>query len=161
MHIWTIEKWRKVVPASCIHSRSCICIRADKDVDEDLKNACRRFVRWVKKEYYFPLPLCVYLRNVKFLKTADSDIAVGTFFEPDSFSVHSHIRIAAGDYDELIAASNRDDAITSILLVIAHEMTHYFQWINALALTPRGCERQANQYARFVLAEYAETCEHP
>ena len=42
-----------------------------------------------------------------------------------------------------------------------HELTHYFQWINALELTPIGMERQATKYARYVLDDYAETREHP
>ena len=49
----------------------------------------------------------------------------------------------------------------AILLTIAHELTHYFQWINALKLTPIGQERQATKYARYILDEYAETREHP
>lgn len=39
---------------------------------------------------------------------------------------------------------------------MAHELTHYFQWINALKLTPIGRERQANAYARYITDEYAE-----
>ena len=53
------------------------------------------------------------------------------------------------------------NAIATILQVIAHEITHYYQWINALQLTEIGRERQANQYSRYILDEYAETREHP
>lgn len=38
---------------------------------------------------------------------------------------------------------------------------YFFQWINALKLTPIGQERQATNYARYILDEYAETREHP
>lgn len=55
----------------------------------------------------------------------------------------------------------KDRALTSILLTFAHELTHYFQWINALHLTQVGAERQATVYARSILDEYAETREHP
>ena len=55
----------------------------------------------------------------------------------------------------------KDSALTAILSTIAHELTHYFQWINALKLTPIGQERQATNYARYILDEYAETREHP
>lgn len=161
MHIWTIEKWRRFVPEADVHARSCICVRADRGVDGDLNAACRNFIRWIKSEYRFPLPICVYLKNQRALKTMDGDTAVGTFFEPTSCSTRARIRIAAGDYDELRAASGRDNAIATILTVVAHEMTHYFQWINQLTLTERGRERQANQYARFILDEYAQTREHP
>lgn len=55
----------------------------------------------------------------------------------------------------------KDSALTAILLTIAHELTHYFQWINSLTLTSIGRERQATKYARYVLDDYAETREHP
>lgn len=55
----------------------------------------------------------------------------------------------------------KDSALTAILITIAHELTHYFQWINALHLTPIGQERQATKYARYILDDYAETREHP
>ena len=48
----------------------------------------------------------------------------------------------------------KDSALTAILSTIAHELTHYFQWINALKLTPIGQERQATNYARYILDEY-------
>ena len=40
-------------------------------------------------------------------------------------------------------------------------VTHYFQWINSIKLTPIGKERQATNYADYVLEDYAETREHP
>lgn len=41
-----------------------------------------------------------------------------------------------------------------------HELTHYFQWVNSLNLTPIGQERQATKYARYIMDEYAATREH-
>lgn len=52
-------------------------------------------------------------------------------------------------------------ALAATLSTIAHELTHYFQWINSLQLTPIGEERQAARYAGYILDEYAETREHP
>lgn len=161
MHIWTIEKWQKRIPASLIQPQSHIRIRTDKGVDDDLKIACRDFVRWVKREYFFPIPIYIYLKNQNMLKTMDGDTAVGTFFEPSAYSANPYIRIAAGDYAELVASLGRDNAIATILTVIAHEMTHYFQWINGIVLTEIGFERQANRYAQYILNEYAETRDHP
>ena len=69
--------------------------------------------------------------------------------------------IAAGDYDDLCRKWGRDNALAAILNTIAHELTHYFQWINSLQLTPIGEERQAARYAGYILDEYAETREHP
>lgn len=55
----------------------------------------------------------------------------------------------------------KDNALVSYLHSIAHELTHYFQWLNGIELTPIGTERQAVRYAGLILDKYAETREHP
>lgn len=161
MHIWTIEKWRTQIPPEEVVSNSKISMYFDKSVDKDLAKACRFFVRWVKKEYYFPLPMRIYFKDTRKLVKMDNTTAVGTFYEPPNFSESSIIRIAVGDYAELLDSIGRDNAIATILVVIAHEMTHYFQWINGLKLTDMGRERQATQYSHYILNEYSDTRDHP
>ena len=56
----------------------------------------------------------------------------------DDYTVEPYIRVAAGDYLDLCDKWGKDSALTAILLTIGHELTHYFQWINALELTPIG-----------------------
>ena len=68
----------------------------------------------------------------------------------DDYTVEPYIRVAAGDYLDLCEKWGKDSALTAILLTIGHELTHYFQWINALELTPIGMERQATKYARSI-----------
>jgi hypothetical protein len=43
---------------------------------------------------------------------------------------------------------------------MAHELTHYFQWLNQLDLTLIGEERQAKRYAHLIVEDYADTKEH-
>jgi len=161
VHIWTIERWKRYVPPQLITSKSHIHLLCDKNTNGDLKVACHHFIQWAKKEYYFPIPLHVKLKNQVLLKTKDGGTAVGTFFEPDAYSALPYIKVATGDYPDLLDSLGRDDALATILTVVAHEMTHYFQWINALPLTERGRERQATQYSHFILDEYSQTREHP
>lgn len=161
MHIWTIEKWKSVLPAKYIETTNKIWVISDRHVNEEVKVACREFIAWLKNEYRFPLPIRIYLRNQVKLKTLDGDFAVGTFFEPSCYEESSYIRIAVGDYEELVNEIGRDNALATILSDVAHELTHYFQWINDLRLTERGRERQARQYAHFIISEYAQTREHP
>lgn len=100
--------------------------------------------------------------NLKYVKVIDGDKVYGTFWSMyDDYNIEPHIRVAAGDYMDLCHKWRKDSALTAILSTIAHEFTHYFQWINALKLTPIGQERQATNYARYILDEYAETREHP
>lgn len=160
MHIWTIEKWTENLEADETRSDG-LRLRFDKKVDTEVREAFLRFVKWLRKEYYFPLRIVVYVKESARIKAKDGELVVGTFFEPYEYSMQPHVRVATGDYLELKNSIGRDDALASILMTLAHELTHYFQWINNLDLTPLGRERQATRYSHFILDEYAETCEHP
>lgn len=75
--------------------------------------------------------------------------------------VHLYIRVAAGDYNELLNKRGKDNALTAILGSITHELTHYYQRINGIKLTAVGEERQAKAYVDYILDEYSQTREHP
>lgn len=156
MHIWTIENWRKHYNAN---HRKGLRFVIDKNVDIEVKNACKEFGVWLRKEYYFPIRVPVYVKSHEKIKAQDGDLVVGTFFWPDSMDAEPYVRVAAGDYVELKNKRGRYNALVQILLTIAHELTHYYQWVNNLKLTERGEERQATAYSRFILQEYLENNE--
>ena len=160
MHIWTIENWTKVLPKSNSR-RTGIRFRFDKSVDAEVKRTCLEFASWLRSEYHFPVRVPIYVKGTKRIRAKDGDLVVGTFFEPFSYSDEPYIRVATGDYLELCNEVGKDNALASILTSIAHELTHYFQWINNLQLTPIGAERQATKYSKYILYEYSLTCEHP
>ena len=160
MHIWTIENWKSNLDSSD-KRRTGLRLRIENTVDEEVKRACKDFAKWLRMEYYFPLRLPVYIKSSWYIRTMDGDNVVGSFFEPYEFNVEPYIRIATGDYIELVKSNGRDDALASILISIAHEITHYYQWINGLKLTPVGRERQATYYSRCIIDEYASTRDHP
>jgi len=54
-----------------------------------------------------------------------------------------------------------DNALAAVLGSIAHELTHYYQWINDIELTEIGFERQASHYRDRIISEYSQTREHP
>lgn len=161
MHIWTLQKWKKYyIPNQ--HCRSGLRLRFDKNVDFEVKRACKAFAKWMRTEYYFPIRIPVYIKASKKIKASDGELVVGTFFQPYDRYCEPYIRIAAGDYSDLLERwRNKDNVLASILTSIAHELTHYFQWINDLKLTEIGEERQATAYSYFILDEYKETREHP
>ena len=102
------------------------------------------------------------MKNKTKIIAMDGDRVYGTFtWWEDDYEIPPYIRVAAGDYQDKCKRWGKDSALTAILLTIAHELTHYFQWINSLTLTSIGRERQATKYARYVLDDYAETREHP
>ena len=160
MHIWTIEKWKTVL-APPGERRTGLRLRFDTDVDPAVRTAVKDFCAWMRTEYYYPLRVLVYVKSARRIKAMDGGLVCGPFFEPEKYSVEPYIRIATGDYPELVCKWGRDDALASILSTLAHELTHYYQWINELSLTENGRERQATQYAKYILSEYSETREHP
>ena len=156
--IWRLSDWRNVLPED---RRSGLRLRFDKEVDPEVKAAFLRFCAWLRREYAFPLRIPVYVRTTRRLRTLDGGTAAGTFFEPLSHRDEPYIRLAAGDFEELLAERGRDNALCALLTCLAHELTHYFQWINALSLTDSGRERQASLCARRILERYAQTVDHP
>ena len=160
MHLWTMNKWKKIL-ADTAERRTGIRIRVESSVDDEVRSACKNFVSWLRSAYDFPLRIPIYVKSAPYLISLDGEKAVGTFFEPFDHSVEPYIRIATGDYQALKRSIGRDNALSSILLTIGHELTHYYQWINGLKLTDVGMERQAVRYAHSIVDEYAATREHP
>ena len=155
-----MDNWEETI-GSNIHRRTGIRFRYDQSVDPEVKRAFAKFGRWLRIEYSFPLRVPVYIKGSKTIITKDGDNAVGSFFEPFSYSVEPYIKIATGDYKELRETRGKDNALATLLASLAHELTHYYQWINDIQLTPIGRERQAARYSNYIIDEYATTCEHP
>ena len=160
MHIWTNTDWKKNLQND-ISRRTGIRFRYDKDVHFEVKRACSQFAIWLRAQYDFPLRVVVYIKGTKSIRTKDGDSVVGSFFEPVSYLDEPFIRLATGDYIELMCKLGNDNALASILLSLAHELTHYYQWINNINLTSIGRERQATRYANHIIDEYSLTREHP
>lgn len=161
-HIWTIEDWERNIDLTREGHRTSLRMRFDKDVDGEVRRACKEFAVFLRREYFFPIRIVVYIKNKSKITAMDGDKVYGTFWSiEDDYTVEPYIHVAAGDYNELCAKWGKESALTAILLTMAHELTHYFQWINSLKLTPIGQERQATKYARYVLDEYAETRDYP
>ena len=161
-HIWTLDNWEKNIDLTREEHRSGLRLRFDKGIDDEVRRACKEFALFLRKEYFFPLRVMVYIKNSFQITAMDGEKVVGTFWRiEDNYTIEPYIRVAAGDYKDLCLKWGKDSALTAILITMAHELTHYFQWINSLHLTLIGEERQATKYARYILDDYAETREHP
>ena len=163
MHIWTIEKWKKYFDVSDPEHKTGILLRCDKDINPEVRRACKEFAAWMRKEYFFPVRVHVYLKSTTTVRASDGEHVSALCYTPDDREQEPYcrIRVAVGDYGYLRETRSQDDALAAILCSIIHEITHYFQWVNDLTLTLIGEERQARKYAKYVLYEYAETREHP
>lgn len=158
MNIWAETRWTEIYTNSNV--RKGLYLKSDCDADVEVRRACKEFCKWLRANYIFPIRVPIYLKSSYKIKAMDGELVSGTFFEPYNRLTEPYIRIATGDYEEMKKEFGKDNALASILMSIAHELTHYFQWINCIQLTERGYERQAKRYAELILDEYAETREH-
>lgn len=160
MDVWRMKKWERVL-APYPNRRTGLRFCYEPTVNADVKGTIHRFGLWVRREFRFPLRVIVYVKGAERIRARDGDLVVGTFFEPYCYEKEPHIRIATGDYPELLEKRGRDDAMADMLASLIHELTHYFQWVNDLQLTDAGSERQADAYTSRILGEYAATRDHP
>lgn len=164
MHIWTIEKWEKYYDLSNPKHRIGVRLRIDNGVDPEVRAACKKFLTWLRSKYFFPVRVPIYIKASETVKASDGEM-VSAIFQPthDEHGKHlePYISVAAGDYYDILKRRGRDNALAAILCSIAHELTHYFQWINYLKLTKIGEERQAKAYVDFIIDDYKDYTEHP
>ena len=159
MNIWQSQKWQDFYKEN--PCRNGLHIRYEKIVDSEVKRAIRECVNWMRREYYFPKRVRVYVKEKRRIKAKNGENVCGTFFRPADRNVEPYIKISTGDYFELLEQRGKDNALAAILYALMHELTHYFQWVNDIDLTLIGEERQATNYSRLIMREYAETRDHP
>ena len=159
MDLWNCKNWQNILNIESV--RSGVRLKFDSEIDPEVRRSCKEFLLWLRKKYYFPIRVPIYIKATPKIKSLDGNIAFATFFAPYDHNVEPYIRVAAGDYCNERKNKGKDNALAGILYSIAHELTHYFQWINDVKQTEIGYERQATRYSRNILNEYAETRENP
>ena len=159
MNLWKSKKYLKTRDA--FSPRSGLRLRFDHGVDPEVRRACKEFAKWLRKQYTFPVRIPIYFKAAEYIRAMDGSLVSATFFEPYEKSMEPYIRISTGDYCSSVLSCGTDNALAGILHSMAHELTHYFQWINSIQLTEIGAERQAANYANRILLEYAQTRLHP
>jgi hypothetical protein len=131
-------------------------IRVIKGVHPDVRKACIEFARWLRKSYEFPMRVIVYIKPQIRIKTFEGKSVVGIFFAPYDKNVEPYIKIATGDYLELLGEIGKDNALASLLRPIAHEYSHYIQWLNNEEFS----ERKASRLSRKIMDSYYEIREN-
>ena len=156
-HIWCINNWEDYIDTTAPTHRSGLRMHYEKGVNPEVHTALSQFANWLRDEFTFPLRVNVYVKDACRIKATDGDLVVGTTWRPNDYANYPYIRLATGDYWELVAERGKEQAIIAILHTFAHELTHYFQHINNLQLTAIGEERQATVYANYILSDYTES----
>lgn len=150
-NIWKDDSWKHYVYSddSCFG----IKLRIDKDVDNKVRTRCLELIKYLKTNYNFPVEIRIHIKNVKFIIAKDGEKCHGIFWRIDNdFTCKPYIKIATNQTDNF-----EEEDVEYIIFVILHELTHYFQWINNVKLTPIGEERQASRYAYLILDEFYDS----
>ncbi|MFS0603864.1 hypothetical protein [Peribacillus frigoritolerans] len=112
------------------YRRSGLRVKCEKDVNPSVRRTCLSFAVWLRTYMEFPISVFVYLKTDYQLKTIDTkELASATFFAPYDKTVEPYIRIATGDYEELVSERGKNDALWTILHSMAHEIIHYQRWL--------------------------------
>ena len=104
---------------------------------------------------------CGVNKNKKYLISTTGERASATFWGPFDKTQEPYIRIAVDDYEDILESFGKDNALAAILGSMAHELSHYFQWLKDLDIMDAKMERQAKYYSDVIVWDYAETREHP
>lgn len=152
--LWDCTKWKKRYRAAETDVKTGLRFRFEKGVDPWVREICLEFGKWLRQEYLFPVRLNVYVKAAKRILAMDGELVCGTCWRPDDPFETPYFKIATGDYSELCEQRGKISATAEILLAIAHELTHYYQWLNGIELTPVGEERQAARYADIIVSDF-------
>ena len=100
MNIWCNREFNEIREFN--NTRAGLRFVFDEDVEKEVRRACKEFGKWLRSKYSFPVRVPVYVKSAVRLRAIDGDIAVATFFEPDNREIEPYIRVASGDYPELL-----------------------------------------------------------
>jgi len=75
VHIWTLENW-KYNFTNIQSRRSGLRFRFTPDVNTEVRGACLKFGKWLRKEYFFPIRVPVYVKGKKYIKAMDGDMVL-------------------------------------------------------------------------------------
>ena len=159
MHLWTIQNYKKHYDIE--NTRQGLRVRYDQDIIDEVRESIVKFIGWLRDNYNFPIRVKLYIKSNKYIVAKDGERVAGVFRSYDDNNEEPYIKIATGDYATDKNEWGRDDALATILGTIAHELTHYYQWLNQTSQTNRGAEHQASLYAKWILYEYSQFTEHP
>ncbi|MGR9527492.1 hypothetical protein ACSS31_27825 (plasmid) [Priestia megaterium] len=116
------------------------------------------FAKWLRKEFEFPIRVVIYLKKDYQIKNRfTKELVSATFFAPYDKEEEPYIRIATGDYMELLDELGKDEALASVLNSMAHELGHYYQWIDDEEFD----EESAKDTADYMIDLYSDTRDHP
>ncbi|MGE8019305.1 hypothetical protein ACQKOM_10340 [Peribacillus frigoritolerans] len=136
------------------YPRKGLRLRSEAGVHPEVRSVCINFCKWLRTQMEFTVRVVIYLKKDYQIKNRTTkQMVTATFFAPFDKNVEPFIRIATGDYSELIEERGKKDALYAMLDSIAHEIIHYQQWLENRELN----EEEAEEEGYKLVDSYAET----
>ncbi len=129
-----------------------LTVRYDADLHPFIRREIRTFLRWMRTESEFPLPVTVYVCHAEMMRCRQGGLASGVCFMPDDRS-RCVIHIAAG-IPWGLPRQQMQNELWGIVNCLAHELVHYFQHASGREMTHRGMEWQATHRAKAIQQAY-------
>lgn len=151
--LWNLQHYS----AATLHrtvERAGLRIRIHSNVHPFVRCQLLIFCRWLRAYYEFPIRVNITIPNTKKIVAYDGELCYGRCFIPDDPNDSIYIDVAGaynGDVNDFRALQNYT---WKTMFTLAHELGHYYQYLNQVSLTPRGIEWQATYYAHNILDEY-------
>lgn len=126
-------------------------IRISKLLFNILLDGCR-------KQYCFPIKLVINIKNTSYVvNSITGEKATASIFLPFDKNRLPHMQVSIGNYEDL-KEIDLLSADCNVLESIAHEITHYYQWLKDDAGTGNFSERQARYKAKQIVYKYLDYC---
>lgn len=140
-----IEKCEKLEHNDC--SKKGLRLRFEKSVSLNLRNSCIMFCKWLRTYYFFPMRVNIYFYDNVYFINREKKKACGLFFEGDERKKR---------FPRIWIATNQKGGVNALIVSIAHELTHYFQWYfyDTEERNTRSLEIEANRWGYYLLDEY-------
>ena len=103
-----------------------ICAR---NIDIEIRDAFKKFAKWLRLHYEFPLRLPIYISNNKHVIGRDGEAYLSIFFAPFDGKIEPFVKIAVGDYQALIEERGKENAIFELLFSLAIGFVEYQKWL--------------------------------
>lgn len=136
-----------------------VSLHFEKGIEPEFRKLCIQFVRWLRKNYCFPVHVHIYIKDCEKIRLLNGQMAYGGFryFEHRPPYIRIPARVEAHlreEYEDL-------DIYYSILSSLVHELTHYYQWVADLDQSKAVSERQANFYRYRIIAQFCKENDLP
>ena len=131
-----------------------LSLRFASNIDISTKKRICKFVRYLRKEFFFPIRCNIYFCEQEKFRSSKGGFCYGIFFSNDESNRHAYPKIYIPT----------KQCLHQIYFSLCHELTHYFQWyfFDDKEKSDRSLEIQASKYATRIIDDYCcDSCEEP